>query len=185
MPLYFSPDHKNATPEPEPLGRNQRCLLLLKYVGDCASVITTGRNYYIMSLTGGGKSRRMDDRVVLYYEHSSQGWPTTALITTRLLTNTATFYQQMYVLWSKVDWESGWQRMFNNTTQVVKQGAEDFTVGFDSGRGVTTISNVCETTQPLSRRFLGNKPLWRKVFGAKIKQLLPLQYVYRVEPSHS
>jgi hypothetical protein len=73
MPLYFSPDHKNATPEPEPLGCNQRCLLLLKYVGDCASVITTGRNYYIMSLTGGGKSRRMDDPVVLYYEHSSQG----------------------------------------------------------------------------------------------------------------
>jgi hypothetical protein len=32
--------------------------------------------------------------------------------------------------------------MFNNTTQVVKQGAEDFTVGFDSGRGVTTISNM-------------------------------------------
>lgn len=106
---YFSPNHNNATPEPEPLGCNQCCLLPLKYVGDSASVITTGRNYCIMSLTSGGKSRRMDDRVVLYYEHSSQGWPTTALITTRLLTNRATFYQQMYVLRSKVDWESGWQ----------------------------------------------------------------------------
>jgi len=41
--------------------------------------------------------------------------------------------------------------MFNNTAQAVKQGAKDFTVGFDSRqRSYNHIQNVCEVTQPLS-----------------------------------
>ena len=73
------------------------------------------------------------------------------------------------------------KRMFNNTTQAVKQGAKDFTVGFDSRQGrYNHIQNVCETTHPFIQIFLGNKPLWRKVYGAKIKPLFHLQYAYHV-----
>lgn len=179
---YFSLDRNNATPDPEPLGRNQRCPLPLKYVGDCASVITTGRNYYIMSLTGGGKSRRMDDRVVLHYENSSQGWPTTALLTKRLLTNRARdFINRCFTKQSRM-WKCLiTKRMFTNTTQMVKQGAKDFTVCFDCRQGaLQPYPKVCKTTQPFIQRFLGNTPLWGEVSGAKIKPLFHLQYAYHV-----
>jgi hypothetical protein len=66
--------------------------------------------------------------------------------------------------------------MFNNTTQAVKQGAKNFTVGFESRQGrYNHNQNVCETTQLFIQRFLGNKPLLGKVSGAKIKPLSHLQ----------
>lgn len=73
------------------------------------------------------------------------------------------------------------KRMLTNTKQAVKQGAKDFKSVSIPGKGrYNHIQNIYKTTQNFIQHFLGNKPPWGKVSGAKIKPLFHLQYAYHV-----